>query len=546
MKKRMAAAFLCAVMMSLISVCASAANHISEIAIDVTLRDDGSAYVVQNWRGTFTEGTENYLPIDTDGIKIENFEVFDKDGEYEFEENWDVNASFEEKSRKCGIVETENGVELCFGISQYGENRYAFSYIIDGFVKSYTDYDGTNFMFVNPGMTTFPTDCTVRITAADGTALNDENSAIWAFGYEGNIEFSDGSVLAYTTRPVTDGEKMIVMLRLNKGIVSPSMSSEESFENVKEEAFYDSDYTMSQAARILILLAVLAFLLIVFAVIVSAVKRRAAIRKFYKQTPYFRDTPNGGDIKMSHYLARKFSVSDDDSAIIGALILSMISKGALEPETEEKESFIGRKKTSVSLRLICEPKDGLEARLYSILEAACGADGILQEKELKSYAQENPEKLKDFVDGTLAEGKVNFINEGGFVKGKRRTIANLSANGKKRLGEVMGLKKYLEEFSLISEREIGESAVWQEYMVYALLFGIADRVEEQLKKIYPDKTGEIDVFAQNVIIAQSYNHMIYSSYMRGLSDMRSSGMGGASSIGGGGGFSGGGFGGGSR
>ena len=45
-----------------------AKNNVSEIDIDVTIRDDGSAYIVQNWQGTFQEGTENYIPINTEDI----------------------------------------------------------------------------------------------------------------------------------------------------------------------------------------------------------------------------------------------------------------------------------------------------------------------------------------------------------------------------------------------------------------------------------------------------------------------------------------------
>ena len=37
-----------------------AKNNVSEIDIEVTVRDDGSAYIVQNWTGTFFEGTENF------------------------------------------------------------------------------------------------------------------------------------------------------------------------------------------------------------------------------------------------------------------------------------------------------------------------------------------------------------------------------------------------------------------------------------------------------------------------------------------------------
>ena len=59
----------------LCSVTVFASNNVSEIDIDVTVRDDGSAYIVQNWRGTFDEGTENYVPINTDDIAISDFKV---------------------------------------------------------------------------------------------------------------------------------------------------------------------------------------------------------------------------------------------------------------------------------------------------------------------------------------------------------------------------------------------------------------------------------------------------------------------------------------
>ena len=126
----------------LCSVSVFAQNNVSEIDIEVTVRDDGSAYIVQNWTGTFGEGTENYIPINTDDISITDFSVSDMNGTYTFVENWDVNWSFEEKANKCGIVETFNGVELCFGISEYGENRYAIEYVVEDFIKSYLDISG--------------------------------------------------------------------------------------------------------------------------------------------------------------------------------------------------------------------------------------------------------------------------------------------------------------------------------------------------------------------------------------------------------------------
>ena len=39
-----------------------------------------------------------------------------------------IDWSFEEKARRCGIHDTDSGYEICFGISNYGQNRYAIEY----------------------------------------------------------------------------------------------------------------------------------------------------------------------------------------------------------------------------------------------------------------------------------------------------------------------------------------------------------------------------------------------------------------------------------
>ena len=83
-------------------------------------------------------------------------------------------------------------------------------------------------------------------------------------------------------------------------------------------------------------------------------------------------------------------------------------------------------------------------------------------------------------------------------------------------------------------------------MIYATLFGIADKVQEQLKKVYPEILPEIENYNRNVIICHSYYRTMNKSYQKYQNEQRNSGGGGSASFGGGGGFSGGGFGGGSR
>ena len=148
MKKKITVLLITIFCIALMVPAASAANRVPEMEIEVALCPDGSAYITQTWSTDTDEGTEFYLALNDSGyLSITDFSVADANGSYTFVENWDINATFEEKANKCGIVETDDGVELCWGISEYGENRYVIEYALHGLVGSYSDADGFNHRF---------------------------------------------------------------------------------------------------------------------------------------------------------------------------------------------------------------------------------------------------------------------------------------------------------------------------------------------------------------------------------------------------------------
>ena len=119
MKQKIAviiAAFLCA---ALLCTPALAASRVPEMELDVALRPDGAAHIIQTWTTDADEGTEFYLGCRDSGyLTITDFSVSDQNGPYVYVEDWDVDASFEEKANRCGILETGEGVELCWGVSE--------------------------------------------------------------------------------------------------------------------------------------------------------------------------------------------------------------------------------------------------------------------------------------------------------------------------------------------------------------------------------------------------------------------------------------------
>lgn len=564
MKKITSILFCTFLFLALLPQIAYGANNVSDINVDVGIFDDGSAYITQTWNCNFDEGTEGYIPIENLGeMSISEFRVSDEDGAYQLMEDWDIGASFEEKSGKCGIVDTDEGYELCWGISEYGEKRYAIEYKIDQFVGSYEDSDGFHFQFINSGMGTLPTDVTVKITMQDGVQLDESNSGIWAFGFEGQIHFENGQVVAYTERPLSSStDSVIIMVQLDKGLIHPARMVDKSFETVKERALQGSDYdyddgigegdaseeSAEEDMELSDWILALGIFAVPLAVIIMIAKRKGKPKKMihtlYKNADYFREAPIAGNLEATYVLARKYGQAVDDGNLIGAAFLKLINAGCLEPMSEKNVGLFGKEKESISLRLVHPPEfTGVTAnKLYELLILASSKDQILQERELESYCSIRNSAIESIIDAAKEDGKSTLLQIDCFDVSKEAKPIGLTERGKTLLLNIMGFKKYLLDFSLIGERSIAESMIWQDYLTFATLVGIADRVIEQFEKVYPDATEYSENAHYYYLLAHSFTKASYHAALVA----RSSGGGGVASLLGGGGFSGGGSGGGVR
>ena len=52
--------------------------------------------------------------------------------------------------------------------------------------------------------------------------------------------------------------------------------------------------------------------------------------------------------------------------------------------------------------------------------------------------------------------------------------------------KLYGLKKYFDEFTRIDTKEVIEVHLWDEYLMFAYIFGMANKVAKQLKDLYPE------------------------------------------------------------
>lgn len=111
----------------------AATNRVDTDDITAVIEEDGDVRVTEVIHGTFKEGSENYL-VKLRGTGIENYTV-SMDGKaftYDPSAPWGFAGDYLEwKSYKYGFY-YDNDVELCWGISAYGEHTYTVQYTMKG------------------------------------------------------------------------------------------------------------------------------------------------------------------------------------------------------------------------------------------------------------------------------------------------------------------------------------------------------------------------------------------------------------------------------
>ena len=547
--------------LSLISVLVAsgafaASPAIRDIDINLDLREDGSVLVTEVWDVTVTEGTEWYLVRDNLGeIRIRDFSVRDESGlEFTNVGEWDVHRSLREKTGKCGIVSKRNGCELCWGVGSYGDHVFTVTYTMTGVIDGYTDADALHLQLVSPGLSSKPGH--VKVTARSDTPFSTINTRLWGFGFEGTAEFQDGSVVMESSKPVGRDQSVILLLRFNKGLFKPSSESDESFERVLERvmdgASYEDDpeeesFWDNLVAILFSIISLFGWFVLPFIAVFGSKRRnqKKVLGCKLSDVGWCRDIPFKGNILEADYVLGQLGEDKQKNTVAGAMILRMIKNGNLTVSKDAKDRI------EISFN-DAKGQEGLyqsEKDLYDMLKEASGADVILQDKEFSRWSAKHTSRVNKWVSQVKAEGS-SQLKADGYLRADKFT-----ESGQAEARNVVGFKKFLDDFTIIGERASQEVALWHEYLIFASLYGIAEKVAKELKDINPQAFEQMMVYdypTMNEVVrmTRSMGNSITNARAQHLSSGSFSpsrgGFGGFTSIGGGGGFHGGGFGGGSR
>ena len=527
----------------------SARPFLHSLDIRVVLSHNGDARITETRvMDIDSEGTECYIGLgNMGGSEVRDLEVSDENGlQFTNIGSWDVDRSRDWKAGKCGIVYKHNGYELCWGLGDSGSRTYTTRYTITSLVHAYPDADAIRHVFLDQDVSPKPDKARLSIEAEDSTLFSEENCGVWGFRFGGELSFDDGKIIVYNTEPFDYRGALYIMVRFDKGLFEPTIQEDDTFEHKKELAFEGSDYTSNdeewtwEDTLILLFLALSFFVVPVIGLVWYFVYVWRARKKVNKDLLWYRDIPLNGNLQQANDMLNAYKyLGTDYNNLLSACILKLIDMGAIS--IEETLNRKGKTEQNFVIHELKNPGDQplLLRKIHSMFKTAAGDDTILEPKELRSF-------MRSSKNESITDSFINTLH----------TKTSIS-NYKERLDDVrqvFGLKKFLKEFSLLDERHVNEVSLWKDYMIYATLFGIADQVIKDMKKINPE------YFNMDQVAAQMANDhtlpVIYSTLHSGTSravankaarEARASGHGGHSSWGGGGGgFSGGGFGGGVR
>ena len=540
-----------------------ATNHIYSIDVDAYINEDGSANIKETWKVDGSDGTEWYKAMyDLENMELTNFKV-SMDGKDLTYKNWNIDESLEDKKGYYGINYSSDGPELCFGKYDFNSHTFVLTYDLSNFVFNTNDSQAVYYNFIDKLSNVDFDNYSVNITSYYSFP---DTLDVWGYGYKGYAYVKDGKI-SMSNEDNMDGNYVVLLAKFPLNTFKTDNTTQyESFNDIytkAEDGTFDYNYdnndyeNMSLFERIFSWIIGLGGTFFPVIIIALMIKAFAGTKYGYvdnktitkDNTPMFRDIPCKKDIYYANALINLNNFGYKETNILGAIILKWVKNKKIEFKNEKNGIF--NKDTSV-LDLTHSPvfDNEFETELFGMMYKASN-DGLLESKELEKWCRNNYSKFFNLFQ-KIKNKEIDKLKDGNHIfkrtDKKQCKYSNVMDDTiYEDSKQLYGLKLYLKEFSRMDKKEVMEVHIWDEYLMFAYLFGIADKVAKQLQNLYPEVLKEYNYDYNTIIFVNnlSYRSVSAASSARSAAQSYSSGGGGFSSGGGGGGSFGGG-GGGSR
>ncbi len=507
---------------------AKASNNINKISMDIAIDNSGTATVTEVWNCSTSSGTEVYHPYYNLGnSKITMLSVTDGTTKYENIGTWKTSGTLKTKANKFGINKISNGVELCWGMNTYGKHNYTVQYQITNFVSELKDaqmiyWTLIPYEFSNPIGSVY-----IKIHSNFDIA---DTTDVWGYGnYGGTAYVYDGYIEMQSAGTLSSNEYMTILVKFPLGTFNLSNKLNYNFEHYYDMAQegaikYEKPSTSSSNSfshslfiiPFILNMFIMTFLPIFLCIFISSRHNKEQFnygkegKRIGNDIPYFRDIPLDGDLEKAYFLAYQYKLLKNDTDILGAIILKWLKDSLITIENT-REGILNRQSIKVTLNyeIMKNMTNTHEKDLYNMLYEA-SKDGILEDKEFKKWSKEHFSSILGWFETMKRAGRAKFMAENLITTvekkralGGKSYIYTATPELKEKAIQLAGLKKYLNDYTLIKEREAIEVHLLEWYLIFAQMLGIAKKVAKQFEDIYPQVIEQSNI--------SSYNNLLFIS-----------------------------------
>ena len=207
------------------------ASTIKEIEMDIAIDNYGTAIVTENWKVIADQGEELCHPY----YNLVNSSFYDlivwMDGEvFTTLPDWEFGGNLADKAYKSGFYHpSTDEINICFGITDYGEHEYRIQYQILNFVSVLNDAD-TIFWNLFPSEFNDVTD-NVKITIYSDFSYKN-NVLVYGYGkHEAISELSNGKIIINSQGRITSNEYLSILIKFPKGTFQSGNMVEKQFDD---------------------------------------------------------------------------------------------------------------------------------------------------------------------------------------------------------------------------------------------------------------------------------------------------------------------------
>lgn len=489
--------------------------------------------------------------------------------------------------------------------NSYDTRTYEISYTVKDAIGLYNDYAELYWQFIGEDFEISADKVNGTIILSEPADSTDDIKVWGhTEGLNGEIYATDTDTIKFKIENFNSGVYVEVRTLFPKEMIESSGRTydEDRYNTVIEEETKwakqanfrrEWDALKDDIIFVFMIFVVLALCIIFIEKAVKYGKKLGSVQKFKpdQKLDYFRELPNSDTTpgEAVYILEETYSgLSTKFGRIFSAALLDLELKKYIDLRVEKDQ----KGKDKIYIKMVKRVNDSKESsnslkpdeeEILKFISQVDNKKSEIEIKELEKYITSHPtsveslikrseKKIEEQLDkaGIInKEVKEDFVNYNGLagvyyvftiitlvwafplsiillingilcsrIKKNTNVLTQEGVNTKEKW---KGLKKYMEDFSLLDEKEIPAIEVWEHYLVYATAFGIADKVLKQLKTVYPN-IDSLDTVNTSAYMYFMYHSNFSSSFSGAISSSITSSTY-SSGSGGGGGFSGGGGGG---